>query len=254
MESQPNFADFTEDAYRELLRLAAHYWLCLDFREYNQAGRVCLWRHDVDFSIHRAHRLAHIEAEEGVKATYFVLLHSVFYNALEPVIARKIEEILQLGHFLGLHFDASFYGHRIQNQDDLAEYLQLEQTLLYKTFGYKPQVFSFHNPDMGPWLQYDQNEIGGLINTYGRYFRDHYSYVSDSNGYWRFRRLYDVLQKAEEPKLHVLTHPEWWVPQAMSPRDRISRCIDGRSAYQHDYYDEVLRVAGRTNVGKKDQS
>lgn len=74
-------------------------------------------------------------------------------------------------------------------------------------------------------------------------------YVSDSNGYWRYQRLSDVLENSENEKLHILTHPEWWTPEIMPPRERISRCIEGRSAKQHAIYDEALRKAGRLNVG-----
>ena len=49
-----------------------------------------LWRHDVDFSIHRASSLAKIENELGVKATYFLKLHSEFYNLFEKSIFEKV--------------------------------------------------------------------------------------------------------------------------------------------------------------------
>lgn len=94
--------DFTEASYRDLLKIAQSNWMIVAFPEYKAEGRVCLWRHDIDFSPHRAYRLAQIEAVEGVKATYFVHLHSNFYNAFEREVVNLICAILDLGHDIGV--------------------------------------------------------------------------------------------------------------------------------------------------------
>lgn len=242
------FEDFTESAYRELLCIAKIHWEFIDYTSYQKPDRVCLWRHDLDLSIQRAYKLAQIEAEEGVKATYFILLHSEFYNAFEKENVNLIRKILDLGHYLGLHFDPSFYISRLNNGESLLEFLKFEQQILEKTFQTDVGAFSFHNPDVGDWLNIDQDIVGGLINTYGRYLRDHYSYCSDSNGYWRFHRLRDTLEQAEAEKLQVLTHPGWWVSEPMSPRDRILRCVEGRAARTTMRYDQTLAEAKRENV------
>ena len=70
----------------------------------------------------------------------------------------------------------------------------------------------------------------------------------ESNGFWRHRRLRDVLEAAEDERLHVLTHPVWWTPEPVSPRMRITRCIEGRAAKQHQWYDDLLAREGRENV------
>jgi hypothetical protein len=205
------FADFTETAYRDMLRAAKVNWEFIDFTAYQSAGRVCLWRHDMDMSCHRACRLAQIESEEGVKATYFIHLHNEFYNPLEKEVAEIILHIQEMGHCLGLHFDPGFYTAKLSGGQDIVHWLKFEQNLLSQIFHTEIRVFSFHNPDVdGNCLSIDQNEIAGMINTYGRYFKEHYTYISDSNGYWRFRRLRDVLAAVEIEKLHVLTHPDWW--------------------------------------------
>jgi hypothetical protein len=50
------------------------------------------------------------------------------------------------------------------------------------------------------------------------------------------------------PRLQVLTHPEWWVPEPMPPRARVARAIDGRAAYMAARYDAAMREVGRENV------
>jgi hypothetical protein len=244
------FEDFTEAEYRNMLKLAKRTWEPIPFGEYRKAGRVCLWRHDLDFSVHRAYRLAQIEAEEGLRATYFIMLHSPFYNTLERDIARLISAIHNLGHDLALHFDPSFYAGQLHAASVLAEKLAFEQQLLSNLFGAEIRAFSLHNPTVGDWLKKidQEDEIRGMVNAYGPYIRQHYGYCSDSNGYWRVRRLRDVLMAGTDEKLHVLLHDAWWTPVPMSPRARISRAIEGRAAWQQRYYDQVLADSGRENV------
>jgi hypothetical protein len=237
--------DFTEAHYRELLLLAKQHYRFVGFTEEERAEKCVLWRHDLDFSPHRALQLARIEAEEGVRATYFVLLHSEFYNALEREVVGIVNEIAALGHSIGLHFDARFYGER----GDFETLLQMERSLLEATLSLPIEAFSWHNPSQGDWIDsMDAASIAGMVNAYGGSIRERFSYISDSHGVWRFRRLRDVLDRAEESHLHVLTHPEWWVPDAMPPRARITRAIDGRAASNERFYDEALAAIGRPNV------
>lgn len=243
-----SFADFTETEFRNLLRLAKANWPFASFTEYRRPGRRCLWRHDVDNSMHRAYRIACIEAEEGLCATYFVSLHDRFYNCLEDDVAYRVRAIRDLGHQIGLHFDPCFYEGRLDTEAALERWLGLERHMLEAFFDTEVKAFSFHNPTVSAWARANLEEVAGMVNASSQFIRDHYGYCSDSNGYWRFRRLRDVLEAATDEKLHVLTHPIWWTPEPMSPRDRVSRCIDGRAARQHREYDHFLAQHGRKNV------
>ena len=89
--------------------------------------------------------------------------------------------------------------------------------------------------------------IAGLVNTHGRTIQDRFGYGSDSNGYWRHTPLGEEITLARHPRLQVLTHPEWWVPEPMSPRARITRAIDGRAAYLAAKYDAAIAAVGREN-------
>lgn len=238
--------DFTEKSYRELVRLAAAKYEFARFHELPEGPHV-LWRHDLDFSVHRAARLAEIEAAEGVRATYFVALHSFFYNALENEVADRIRMIVELGHDLALHYHSDFYPRA--GRDQLEEVVRREARFLSETFEVPVRAFSFHNPDVDGDLALDEETLGGLVNVYARSFRDGYDYVSDSNGYWRFRRLRDVLEDAAAPRVHVLTHPGWWQRDPMLPRERIVRCIEGRAAANMALYDGMLDDFGRENIG-----
>ena len=108
---------------------------------------------------------------------------------------------------------------------------------------------SWHNPDISNLLDFRNDTIAGLTNAYGAAIRDSYTYASDSNGYWRFKPLGDVIGAGHD-RLHLLTHPEWWTPTPLSPSARIDRCITGRAAATRRDYDALLAKAGRHNVGR----
>jgi len=244
-----NFEDFTEDNYRNLIKLCKKNYKFIFYENYLDSGKNVLWRHDVDFSVHRAKKLAIIENEENVKSTYFIHLHSEFYNVFEAGLAKCIFEIIDYGHNIGLHFDPNFYALNSDlHSEGILAYIEFEKQILEKIFHKQIMSFSFHNPDVGNWLKVDDDHISGMINVYSKTIKNKYTYCSDSNGYWRFNRLEDILQKADEPHLQILTHPVWWVPEQMSPRERVSRAINGRQEYQHNFYDTLLLEMGRENV------
>lgn len=247
MPRLPVSGDFTEEAYEELIRLARARYRFERYGKTSDEPHV-LWRHDVDASPHRAVRMAAIEAEQGARSVYCFLLHSSFYNLLERGVADKAREALDFGHGLGLHFDTAFYDGRLAG-DRLHALVGREAALLQELLDRPVEVVSFHNPDVADDLGHDSDLLGGLQNAYGRTVRERYTYVSDSNGYWRFRRLIDVLQQGSHPRLHVLTHPEWWTPTPLPPRERIVRCVEGRAAATLDDYDRLLAAAGRRNIG-----
>ncbi len=194
--------------------MAKEKYVFRSFTSFARDEKFVLWRHDVDASVHSARRLALIEMEEQVKATYFFSLHSILYNLLEAEVTGLIRDIIGMGHDLGLHFDCGYYP--VQNEDELISHLVREKRILEETFEKDVPVFSFHNTTSLA-LSCTGWEYGGLINAYAGYFRQEVGYCSDSNGYWRFRRLEDVLREGKDEKLHVLTHPEWRVPEALSP-------------------------------------
>ena len=242
--------DFTEREYRDLVRLARGRFEFLTFASAVGASAGVLWRHDIDMSMHRALALARIEHEEGVRATYFVYLHSTFYNALEPEVVDRLRDIAAIGHEIGLHFDPHFHRLAASDRAGLERMVAMERVLLEQTAGVRVNALSFHDPGDGEFASLADDRIDGLVNAYGPSIRDRFSYCSDSNGYWRFASLRETLDRHDISRLHVLTHPEWWVPEPASPRARIARAIDGRAGSTARRYDEALKTHGRKNVGE----
>jgi peptidoglycan/xylan/chitin deacetylase (PgdA/CDA1 family) len=246
VDHRREFGDFTEANYRELLRLACSRYRFARFGD-GSADRQVLWRHDIDISVNRALRLAEIEAELGVFATYFLHLRSPFYNLLNQEMQCLVRRIIALGHDIGLHFDPSRYESGL-SRPALEVAIGAESELIAREFGLAPRAVSFHDFSTLRAPMPEDESVGGLINAYSKRLRDSYGYVSDSNGVWLYRRLRDVLETAEEERLQVLTHPEWWTPEVMPPRQRVQRAIDGYASAMARRYDSSLAHSNRPNV------
>lgn len=244
-----DWSEFTEAGFRILLQdLKTHGYRFLRFGE-TASGRQVLWRHDVDFSMHRAARLAAIEAEEGVFGTYFLNPRSAFYHLGEPRIVALAKRILAAGHEIGLHFDAGAYDTGFWTQSSLEAALVRERHLVEAILDQPVRAVSWHNPDLSNLLEFDADEIGGLVNAYSAILRHAYAYASDSNGYWRFRPMREVIAAGHE-RLHLLTHPEWWQLDPLPPAARIERCVEGRARATLAEHEALLRRAGRRNLGR----
>src|SRR5690349_21641510 len=134
--------DFTETSYRDIVATALERYAFEPFGS-AAAGVHVLWRHDVDYSVHRAAALARLEAELGARATYFVSLHSDLYNVLEPAVHALLREIAGLGHWIGLHFDVGFAA-----AGSLDERAAWEGRLLSEALGVPVGAVSLHNPSV----------------------------------------------------------------------------------------------------------
>ncbi|HMI80100.1 MAG TPA: hypothetical protein VK484_14975 [Ferruginibacter sp.] len=239
-----NFSDFTTQHFGEIIKKLKQDYEFSFYHDFNREKKFVLWRHDVDFSLHRALRCAQIEHEEGVKATYFIHLHSEYYNLFDKIAFDIIKQIISLGHDIGVHFDTHFYD--IKTEAEIINNLRSEKNILEELFKTLIRSFSFHNTN--PFVMSCQNwEYAGLINAYAEYFQKEVKYCSDSNGYWRFERMMDVAE-ANHPRLHLLTHCEWWTEEVMSPWQKIQKAIDGRADFNKKSYVELLKVNDKLNI------
>ena len=218
------FDDFTLANYQRLIKLAKEkgFHFILHKNEFVSMRKDIIWRHDVEFEPDIALKMAQIEHEESVQATYFFQLHCPYYNVLDPHYREVFHDIKNLGHHVGLHFDSAYWG--INDENQLNDYIVLDKEYLEKNMDVEIDTFSFHNttPFTQSCLQY---KYGGLINVYSSYFKEHYNYCGDSLGYWRFDRLEDVLNDDKVQHLQVLTHDANWSDEVLSPRKRFVKVM-----------------------------
>ncbi|MCF8299234.1 MAG: hypothetical protein K9J13_16925 [Saprospiraceae bacterium] len=239
------FSDFTFINYESLLTKAKQNYKFSYFTNFDIKDNFILWRHDVDYSLENALIFSKIEKKFYISATYFIHLHNEHYNFIELEYSDIIKEILSMDHALGLHFDVHYYN--IKTEKELLYYLLKEKEVLEFFFNKEVKVFSFHNTN--PFiLSHMKDKYAGMINVYSNLFQKKIKYCSDSNGYWRFERLQDVLDSKKYPQLQVLTHPVLWHNEPIPPRRRIFKCIDDNASRLKDLYDNHLKKYNRENI------
>jgi hypothetical protein len=244
--------DFTLTEYSQYLTEIKRHYVFINYDEVDAiTSPHVIWRHDIDVSMHQALKLAQIEKDHGVKATYFIMLGSWFYDIRDHEIHDLIDSIKKLGHTIGLHFDFEYLpSGKISDIESFLTALKLQKKELEQLLNLKIEVFSYHNPttisdDLRSQINlYKQAD---MINVYSDKFVNNYKYCSDSNGLWRFDRLMDLINPKEFPRLHILTHPEWWTEHKMTPREKIQRALMGRVKALLDRYDRALQESNRPN-------
>lgn len=165
---------------------------------------MALLRHDIDYDPRRVEVIAAIERDRGARATYFFQDDSLYYRLDDPATHAVVRSVLQMGHALGLHFDAT----RIASDARVIEAVESTATKLEDRFGVSIEAVSFHMPTRRP--------VGHLalsrdrVNAYAPKFFSELEYASDSNQNWRGKDVDAIFREHRPPAIQVLTHPIWW--------------------------------------------
>ena len=231
--------DFDEQGYAAILRRAlALGYAPVPLSEGLEAGEKSLiLRHDVDYSIEKALRMAEIEAELGLRSTYFVLLSGLFYNVMAPKGRRALRRIAQLGHEIGLHFDTSAYP---EDSAGARANFAAERDLLAAAAGVPVRSASQHNPS-----DKDPLDLNGLVDldAYAPQLMARYRYVSDSCMRWRAETPLDLLETGVD--VYFLTHPIWWTTPGQSLYGRLAQALGDMQA---DLNADMTQIVDYTGV------
>lgn len=215
--------EFSYAEYRRILELATARNRNLRFRDLpadGDSGRYFILRHDVDFSPATALRMAEFEAALGVRATYFLLFSSSFYNLFSEECCRIPRRLTELGHEVGLHYDLACYDLMSRDRPPL-EVLVNEANALSQLCAEPVRSIAMHNPSVYGADVFQQVER--FINAYDPRYTREIAYFSDSCGAWRDEAA-AVFQGGEmPPRLQLLIHPIFWDER---PGDRWAR-MDG---------------------------
>jgi hypothetical protein len=216
---------FSPAAYAALIKnlRACGYEAC-GFAEAEIVKRHLIVRHDVDFSLAAALSMAENERALNLSSTYFILLRTEFYNPLSGEGLAALRKILELGHAIGLHFDAALYP-----ADRVEEEAGRECALLEAALGRPVALVSFHRP--APNLIGQADRLAGRINAYGGRFVREIGYCSDSRGAWRHGSPLDHPAVAEGRALQLLVHPFWWTEPMLPPEERLRRFLAERASF-----------------------
>ena len=160
-----------------------------------------LIRHDSDFSVDFAHKLATFESKLGIHSTYFFMLTSNMYNLVSYEHQRLVNEIIEMGHKVSIHFDPTAHA-------DLEKF-ENEKKLFESIFNVEVDIVSIHRP--GPFLDNNNVSLCGVPQTYNDTYSKSIKYLSDSGGRDVMPQLSHFLKGHRSQGLHLLIHPVWWV-------------------------------------------
>ena len=209
--------NFSYNEYKNIIDLIKHNVPITDFADVTEkTKKFCVIRHDIEFSLDRAYKLAKIEQELGISSTYTVQLRNNTYNALSDKNIVLIHQIQQLGHKIGLHICPNPF----KDQNEVIEEILIEADTFEKYYGFKIDRFAFHRPNLRPELLEWYLEVPGLINCNGKKYFEYFNrqnkpkdlnvtYLSDSNHEWKFGHPIHIdFNKVK--KLQINTHPFSW--------------------------------------------
>lgn len=196
---------FSLQKYEEtLIKALESNYKFIQIRQVNDGinDDTIILRHDIEYSVERAYRMAKLEHKIGVCSSYFVLVHSIFYNPFTPENTRMLVEMSEMGHEIGLHYETYFFEDRGL---DPAEGVLEDALYLEKMMGFKIESISQHRPARSTVVE----KLGEhYIDAYRKDLIYDLFYISDSGCKWRNQSLFDSL--GENKRIHALLHPDYW--------------------------------------------
>jgi hypothetical protein len=174
------------------------------------------FRHDVDISLKKAVEMAEFESKNGIKSTYYILLSSPYYNALEAENLQRIRTLRELGMGIGLHYDNSI---KLQDANQCCSEIIIQLGILQHHIGeLEEKSVTFHKPLRGVDINAETVNLLNLSNIYSPNFDQRFKYISDSGHNWR-ENPYDIINTND--MVHINTHPEWYNNEEMDMEECI---------------------------------
>lgn len=192
-------------------------------------------RHDVDYSLESAVRMAKIEKQLEVKSTYFILFHSEFYNTFSLSSMKKINQLLKADHYLGLHYDASTI---LEINHDPLDVIKEEIEIMEKHFQTEIKMISAHDPSIQKKISLKLPS--NIIDAYSERFTVNRKYLSESVQYWREGCFCKHI--SENKKLQILIHPIWWTKDGISMKSIMKNLMRTESTKISNLVNKDLKI------------
>jgi hypothetical protein len=209
-EMNSTAVDFTYEWYRNLLlylKETLGYEICRVDSVPEDRNYVVL-RHDVDFSLVRALEMARVDKACGVRSTFFILMECDYYDAVSSESVDRMMAIQELGHEIGLHYDASKF--KASDRSGMIDEVRCLAERLGSIIGMKIRSVAQHKPSSSKVrLSFDD-----FIDAYSQDLFDKIGYVSDSRMHFMERDLEGFFRINRKSQL--LIHPIWWSSERRS--------------------------------------
>ena len=227
--------DFTINKYRELvsaLKDAGYEFVTYaEYAEGHRADKLVVMRHDVDRQVERARRLAEVESEMRVRASYY------FREKFIDDDSDEIRYIESLGHEVGYHYEElvsekgdadKAYARFVRNVKKMRQVADVRTITMHGS-----PMSRFDSKDM--WRVYDYKKLGLIgesqidvdwsemfyLTDTGRSWngvsrRDKvadFKLVWEAKG-WVYEKTDDVIRALKEGRfpnrVMMTTHPQRW--------------------------------------------
>ena len=260
-------ADFRFSYFRQLLHsVRSRFIACVlsDAQEVlpNNGTPILFLRHDVKISLSKALRMAEIESEYGLPASYMVRADSPLYSLDERQARIQLLEIVQMGHDVGLHFDLA------RETRQSSSYLRLIETEVRSACERVEQIIcrpvrSLSFQRSIPLLFGGPLLLNGRVNADASELRTWC--LSDSGGQCRHGDPITHIMGHGGPVLQMILHPIWWGEKHVLAPQRLQEFFDlatrGKSAREASIFDinlakiipTVRRQTIHTLMNGKDQ-
>ncbi|WP_319507156.1 hypothetical protein [uncultured Methanolobus sp.] len=228
--------DFTLSKYREFLEsIRSTGYETTAVHDYLTSSMVkcIILRHDVDRAVERNLAMARLEAEFGIRSTYY------FRHVRDVFIPAAIREVAELGHEVGFHYEVmdkakGDVGLALEifkeELEDLRQYADVTTACMHGN-----PLASWSNRDM--WQDHDFRDFGIIGEPYFSIDYSKVLYLTDTGRTWADRNIrvkdvleapddglnarygktikstndvIDLIKKEEVDQLCVLAHPNRW--------------------------------------------
>lgn len=189
--------------YVSLLKKLKRKFKFVSFKDFKKTKCICL-RHDIDFCLNSALKIAKIENKLKIKANYF-FLSSYYYDLNSKNSKKIINQIDKLGHYIALHWDLS------ENKKKFV----FNQNILKQNKNFQ-DIISIHKPPK----KILGKKIKNIKHTYEKRFFNIKTYFSDSKG--NVNNLIDNFDRINtNNSKQILMHPFWYVNPGASPIEKM---------------------------------
>ena len=159
-------------------------------------------RHDVELDLESAARMARVEQQLGLSASYYICVDSPAISATDNEFNRLIEELRRLGHGVSFHLLFSGEGQPVSHQLD---------ALRARFPSVRPTSLTFHAPGTDLTVL---STVPLGAEVYEPVAASRAAYYSDSLGWWRWGNPAEAPQSAQQTT-QLLIHPFWWATAAV---------------------------------------
>ncbi|WP_027209166.1 hypothetical protein [Butyrivibrio hungatei] len=239
---------FSFDDYREIVRAIKATGRYATYEEALDKDSFVIMRHDVEYSVERAHALAKVEESMDFRSTFFFQWTNNSYN----ILSRKNRDILSDMHERGQHIGLHFALNGMTDMRVIRERIKQEIDMLSNMLGFEINSFSIHRPS--PDVLAENIKISGIINAYQDDFFTFdpkatpeseldVKYLSDANHVWRYGYPdEETINKYD--KVQILTHPFAWTKKGYDNLENYKTLVNEKYVELIDSIDNECKDFG----------